>query len=164
MSSSLKIGIAGLGTVGASAARVLQEQEELLSDRAGRRLELSAVSARDRNRDRGVNLDGVRWFDDPVDMARSGDLDVIVELVGGSDGIARAVSETALQSGKHLVTANKALLAVHGNSLARLAEASGVGLGYEAAVAGAIPIIDVLQEGLSANPCLLYTSPSPRDS
>lgn len=148
----MKIGIAGLGTVGASAARVLQEQEELLSDRAGRRLELSAVSARDRNRDRGVNLDGVRWFDDPVDMARSGDLDVIVELVGGSDGIARAVSETALQSGKHLVTANKALLAVHGNSLARLAEASGVGLGYEAAVAGAIPIIDVLQEGLSANP------------
>jgi homoserine dehydrogenase len=149
--SPLKVAIAGLGTVGAGTARVLAEQAALLTARSGRPITVTAVSARDRTRDRGVDLSTYAWFDDPVEMARSADADVIVELIGGSDGPAKAVCEAALAAGRHVVTANKALLAHHGVALAREAEAKGLGLLYEAAVAGGIPVIKALREGLAAN-------------
>ncbi len=149
--SDLRIGIAGLGTVGAGLVRLLQEQRELLALRCGRTLEVTAVSARDRKRERGVSLSGIAWHDDPVALARDNNVDVVVELIGGSDGVARKVVETAIAAGKQVVTANKALLAHHGTALAIAAEKAGVALGYEAAVAGGIPIIKALREGLVGN-------------
>lgn len=147
----LKIGVAGLGTVGAATVRLLQTHPDLMAKRCGRMLEVVAVSARDRTRDRDIDLSACRWFEDAVDLAASPDVDVVVELIGGSEGVAREVCETALKAGKHLVTANKALLAHHGAALARLAERDGQNLGYEAAVAGGIPIIKGLREGLAGN-------------
>jgi len=149
--SALRIGIAGLGTVGAGVVRLLAEQREMLSQRCGRDLKVVAVSARERNRERGVDLANMVWHDDPVALARSNDVDVVVELIGGSDGVARHVVETAIAAGKPVVTANKALLAHHGTALAVAAEKAGVALGYEAAVAGGIPIIKALREGLVGN-------------
>ena len=151
MSKPIKIAIAGLGTVGAGVIKVLNNNAASISARCGRSIEVTAVSARDRNRDRGVSLDGIRWFDNPVDMATDADVDVVVELIGGSDGIAKALCETALENGKHVVTANKALVAHHGTALAKTAESKGVSLSYEAAVAGGIPIIKALREGLAGN-------------
>jgi len=110
-----------------------------------------AISARDRNKDRGFDVSGYDWFDDPVELARSGDVDCVVELVGGADGTAREVVEAALSHGKHVVTANKALLAKHGLALAALAEEKGVSLAFEASVAGGIPIIKTLREALPGN-------------
>lgn len=149
----LKIGIAGLGTVGRGVLRVFEDNQDLLSRRAGRKLEVVAVSARSRNVDRGITLDGYRWFDDCVDMAGADDIDLIVELIGGSEGAARDLVTTALDNGKSVVTANKALIAHHGFDLARRAEENGVGLRFEAAVAGGIPIIKSVAEGLCANRC-----------
>jgi homoserine dehydrogenase len=149
--SLLRVGIAGLGTVGGGVVRILQEQETLLAMRGGARLELVAVSARDRAKARGLLLDGIRWEEDATALASAPDIDVVVELIGGAEGIARAVVTQALQNGKHVVTANKALIAAHGAELAALAEAKGVGLAYEAAVAGGIPVIKTLREGLAAN-------------
>ncbi|WP_119458349.1 homoserine dehydrogenase [Rhodospirillaceae bacterium SYSU D60014] len=151
MSESLRVGIAGLGTVGAGTVRLLQTHRALLAERCGRPIEVTAVSARDRRRDRGVPLDGLRWCDDALDLARDPEVDVVVELIGGSDGPAKTLIEAAIANGKHVVTANKALLAHHGTALARAAEAAGVGIGYEAAVAGGIPIVKALREGLAAN-------------
>ncbi len=151
MTEPLKIAIAGLGTVGAGTAKVIRDQADTLALRAGRPITVSAVSARDRNRDRGVDLDGVQWFEDANAMAGEADADVVVEVIGGSDGIAKDVCETALEKGRHVVTANKALLAHHGQALANKAEEAGVSLHYEAAVAGGIPIIKSLREGLAAN-------------
>jgi homoserine dehydrogenase len=151
MSEPLKIAIAGLGTVGAGTVRLLSEQAELLALRAGRGLEITAVSARDRERERGVDLGGFKWWDDAVAMARESGADVVVELIGGSDGAARAVCEAGFAAGRHVVTANKALLAIHGAELARQAEAAGVTLAWEAAVAAGIPIIRSLREGLAGN-------------
>ncbi len=148
---ALRIGIAGLGTVGAGVVRLLAEQRETLSQRCGRDLKVVAVSARERKRERGVDLKNMTWYDDPVALARSNDVDVVVELIGGSDGVARHVVETAIAAGKPVVTANKALLAHHGTALAVAAEKAGVALGYEAAVAGGIPIIKALREGLVGN-------------
>jgi homoserine dehydrogenase len=119
--------------------------------RAGRPLEIVAVSALDRPRAKELGLGGVRFFDNAVEMARVAEAEVVIELIGGAEGIARSVCETALASKKHLVTANKALLARHGNALAALAEANGRALSFEAAVAGGIPIIKALREGLAAN-------------
>jgi homoserine dehydrogenase len=147
----LKVGIAGLGTVGGGVLRLLSENAELITARAGRPIVVTAVSARDRSRDRGVALDGLRWHETPAALATDDAVDVVVELIGGSDGPARALAEAALGAGKPLVTANKALLAVHGAALARLAEERGVALGFEAAVAGGIPVIKALREGLSGN-------------
>jgi homoserine dehydrogenase len=147
----LRIGIAGLGTVGGGVLRLLQAHAELLAQRSGRRIVVAAVSARDRHRDRGVPLDGVRWYDDAVALATDPEVDVVVELIGGANGIARAVCETAIAQGKHVVTANKALLAVHGADLAVRAEEAGVALAFEAAVAGGIPAIKGLREGLAGN-------------
>ncbi|MCG8359972.1 MAG: homoserine dehydrogenase [Kiloniellales bacterium] len=151
MSDVLKLAVAGLGTVGVGTLRLLQAHHDLIAARCGRRLLVSAVSARDRKKDRGVDLDGVRWFEDAGVMAADSDVDVVLELIGGADGIAKRVVETALAHGKPVVTANKALLAHHGTDLARAAETAGVALAYEAAVAGGIPIIKNLREGLAAN-------------
>jgi homoserine dehydrogenase len=151
MHSSLRLGIAGLGTVGASVVRGLKAHGDELAERCGRKLTVRAVCARDRTRDRGVDLSGINWFQDPVKLAESPDIDVFVELIGGASGPAEESVRAALASGKHVVTANKALLARHGGELARLAEKKGVSLNFEAAVAGGIPIIKTLRESLAGN-------------
>lgn len=150
-SSPLRIGLAGLGTVGASVLKILQRQENALAARCGRSIRVVAVSARDRKRDRGVDLGGLAWFDDPVALAKSDDVDCVVELMGGSDGPAKAAVEAALSAGKHVVTANKALLAAHGVALAELAESKGVALAFEASSAGGIPVVKTLREALAGN-------------
>ncbi|MFL5268255.1 MAG: homoserine dehydrogenase [Stellaceae bacterium] len=151
MKSPLKIAIAGLGTVGAGTLQLLDRQADLLAQRAGRRLIVAAVSARDRRRDRGVDLSAVRWYEDAAAMAADPEVDVVVELIGGSDGIARQVLDIALDNGKHVVTANKALMAHDGTRLAAQAEKKGVILAFEASVAGGIPVIKGLREGLAGN-------------
>jgi homoserine dehydrogenase len=151
MSSPLRIAIAGLGTVGAEVARILTERRDLIAARCGRPVDLAAVSARDPKRDRGVDLSGCAWFDDAAAMAGEADVDVVLELIGGEDGVAKAVCENAIASGRHVVTANKALLAIHGTALARQAESASVALGYEASVAGGIPVIKALREGFVGN-------------
>ncbi len=151
MKPPLKIAIAGLGTVGGGVVALLRRNAALLERHAGRKLELVGVSARDRKRDRGIDLGGVAWHDDPVAMAAAPGIDVVVELIGGSDGAAAKVVTAALEKSRHVVTANKALLAHHGTELALLAESKGVTLAFEAAVAGGIPILKALREGLGAN-------------
>ncbi len=151
MSEPLKIAIAGVGTVGAGTVELIAGQSELLSARCGRRLEVIAISARDRVKDRGVKLSGFTWFDNPVEMALKAEADVFVELIGGSDGIAKDACIAAMKAGQHVVTTNKALIAIHGTELARMAEQQSVALAYEAAVAGGIPVIKALREGLSGN-------------
>jgi homoserine dehydrogenase len=150
-SGPLRVAIAGLGTVGSGVVRLLTENAGLLAARASRPIEIVAVSARDRARVRPVDLSALRWCDDPVTLALLDDVDVVVELIGGEDGPAKALIETALANGKSVVTANKALLAHHGAALARQAEARGVTLAYEASVCGGIPIVRGLREGLAAN-------------
>ncbi|MCJ2091888.1 homoserine dehydrogenase [Methylobacterium sp. J-072] len=150
MTVSYRIGVAGLGTVGASVVRMIARRRDTLLA-SGLDIRVAAVSSRDRTRDRGLDLAGVTWFDDPVALARSGEVDCVIELIGGAEGPAKAVVEAALQAGKTVVTANKALLARHGAALAALAEANGVALAYEAAVAGGIPVIKTLREGLPGN-------------
>lgn len=151
MADALKVGIAGLGTVGASLARIIRERASELSVTCGRAIEIIAVSARDRGRDRGVDLSGTAWFDTPAEMAARADIDVLVELVGGAEGAAEKAVRAALERGLHVVTANKALLARHGVELAALAEKKGVLLNFEAAVAGGIPVIKALRESLTGN-------------
>jgi Homoserine dehydrogenase len=151
MGEALRIGIAGLGTVGASVVRVIAEKSAELTRQCGRPMAVVAVSARDRTRDRGVDLSGVEWFDDPVKLAGSGEIDVFVELIGGQEDPARASVKAALEAGHHVVTANKALLSKHGLALAEIAERKGVLLNYEAAVAGGIPVIKTLREALAGN-------------
>ncbi len=147
----LRVAIAGLGTVGGGVIRLLQQNGDLLAARGGRRLVLAAVSARDRGRDRGIDVTAARWFDDAAAMAADPDVDIVVELIGGAGGAALSVVETAIEHGKPVVTANKALMARHGTALALRAEARGVSLSFEAAVAGGIPVIKTLREGLAAN-------------
>jgi homoserine dehydrogenase len=151
MTRPLSVGIAGLGTVGGGVLKLLRDNAEIVTARAGRPIAVTAVSARDRSKDRGVAVTGLRWYDDPVALAGDPGVDVVVELIGGSDGPARALAEATIAAGKPLVTANKALLAVHGAELARLAEERGVTLKFEAAVAGGIPAIKALREGLAGN-------------
>ena len=151
MQPALKIAVAGLGTVGAATVQLLERQAEPVGLRAGRRIVVVAVSARDRRRDRGVDLSAVRWYEDAAAMAADPEIDAVVELIGGADGVALDVVETALARGKHVVTANKALIAKHGLRLARRAEEAGVALAFEAAVAGGIPIIKTLRESLAGN-------------
>ncbi len=151
MTRPLRIGIAGLGTVGASVIRILDRQNEAVANRGGRAVQVVAVSARDRSRDRGVDLSRFAWFDDPTALARSAEVDCVVELMGGADGAALEIVQAALSLGKHVVTANKALLAKHGLALAELAEGKGASLAFEASVAGGIPIIKTLREALPAN-------------
>jgi homoserine dehydrogenase len=150
----LRIAIAGLGTVGAAVAGILARQSNALAARTGRAIMVTAVSARDRARDRGIDLSRAAWFADPVAMARDADADVLVELIGGDEGPAKAAVEAALARGLHVVTANKALLAKHGMALAALAEAKGVNLRFEAAAAGGIPVIKALKESVAGNSVL----------
>ena len=151
MKQPLKIAIAGLGTVGSGVLQLLDRQADLLTQRAGRRIIVAAVSARDRRRDRGADLSAVRWYEDAAAMAADPEIDVVVELIGGADGIARRVLDAALDHGKHVVTANKALMAHDGTRLAARAEKKGLILSFEAAVAGGIPVIKGLREGLAGN-------------
>ncbi|ESZ01336.1 homoserine dehydrogenase [Mesorhizobium australicum] len=151
MAEALRVGIAGLGTVGASVARVLRDKAAELTRQCGRDIIVSAISARDRKRDRGIDLSSANWFDDPVKMAQTAEIDVFVELVGGDEGPARASVKAALEAGRHVVTANKALLAKHGVALAEIAEKKGVLLNYEAAVAGGIPVIKTMREAMAGN-------------
>ncbi|MDP6351897.1 MAG: homoserine dehydrogenase [Alphaproteobacteria bacterium] len=150
MTPPLRIAVAGLGTVGAGTLALLARHDALLAMRCGRRLEVTAVCARDRDRDRGVSLDGIAWHDTVESLAHA-DGDVVVELIGGASGAALDLARAALAAGKHLVTANKALIAHHGPELARIAEGAGLNLAYEAAVAGGIPIVKGLREGLAGN-------------
>jgi homoserine dehydrogenase len=147
----LRIGVAGLGTVGAGLLKLLRDNADIVAARAGRPIVVAAVSARERGRDRGVDLGGVRWHDDPVALAADPGLDAVVELIGGSEGSARRLVEASLAAGRPVVTANKALLAVHGAALAEVSAARGAPLAFEAAVAGGIPAIKALREGLAAN-------------
>src|SRR5690242_21927655 len=126
MKPALKIAVAGLGTVGAGTVQLLDRQAELVATRAGRHIVVAAVSARDRRRDRGVDLSAVRWYEDAAAMAADPDIDIVVELIGGAEGMALDVVEAALAHKKHVVTANKALMAKEGTRLAAQAEAQGV--------------------------------------
>ncbi|HYP58359.1 MAG TPA: homoserine dehydrogenase, partial [Beijerinckia sp.] len=147
----LRVGIAGLGTVGAAVIKLLDRQSEALTSRLGRQIVVTGISARDIGKERGIDLSGLAWFDDPVALAQSQTIDLFVELIGGDEGVARGAAETALSAGKSVVTANKALLAKHGMKLAGLAEERGLALAFEASVAGGIPIVKTLREGLAGN-------------
>ncbi|MDT8329198.1 MAG: homoserine dehydrogenase [Roseovarius sp.] len=151
MNTPLRLGIAGLGTVGTGVVKIIRQKAALLATRAGRPIEITAISARTRDKDRGVSLSGYAWEDDPVALAKRDDVDVFVELMGGSDGPAKAATEAAIASGKDVVTANKAMLAHHGQALALAAEEAGRVIRFEAAVAGGIPVIKALTEGLAGN-------------
>ncbi|MEB2843708.1 homoserine dehydrogenase [Rhizobiales bacterium RZME27] len=151
MADALKIGIAGLGTVGSSLVRILGERANELARTCGRPITITAVSARDKSRDRGVDLSAIQWFDSAVEMANTADIDVFVELMGGAEGAADQSVRAALSRGLHVVTANKALLARCGVELAVMAEEKGALLNYEAAVAGGIPVIKALRESLTGN-------------
>lgn len=151
MPEALRLGLAGLGTVGASLLRILDEHAAGIAARSGRAISIAGVSARDRTRHRGVDISAWPWFDDPLELARSPDIDVFVELVGGADGVAADAVKVALNAGKHVVTANKALLAAEGQALAEMAETNAVSLNYEAAIAAAIPVVKALRESLAGN-------------
>ena len=151
MTDKLKLGLAGIGTVGSGLLRHIEARGKSLSTRAGRPVEVVAVSARNRRKKRGVDLSGVRFVKDPIALATDPEIDVFVELIGGESGVAKEAVEAAFSAGKHVVTANKALLAHHGASLAALAEKNGVTLNFEGAVAGGIPVVKVIREGLQGN-------------
>ncbi|WP_455482610.1 homoserine dehydrogenase [Bartonella sp. B35(2025)] len=151
MAEALKVGIGGLGTVGASVIKILREKENSLARQCGRSIKVVAVSARDKDRNRGIDLSDVKWFDSPVEMAASDEINVFVELIGGESDIVHAAIKEALNARHHVVTANKALLARYGVELAIRAEEKGVSLNFEAAVAGGIPVIKAMRESLSGN-------------
>ncbi|MCC6829245.1 MAG: homoserine dehydrogenase [Novosphingobium sp.] len=151
MAKPLRIALAGLGTVGAGVIRLIETNASLIARRAGRTIEITAVSARDRHKDRGIDLSGYAWEDDMTAMAARDDVDAVVELVGGADGPALTLARNAIAHGKSLVTANKAMIAHHGLELAALSEQARVALKFEAAVAGGIPVIKGLREGAAAN-------------
>ncbi|WP_062767435.1 homoserine dehydrogenase [Sphingopyxis terrae] len=147
----LRVALAGIGVVGGGVVRLLEANRDLIARRAGRAVEIVAISARDRQKDRGVDLSPYRWEDDMAALVEAEDVDVVVEMVGGADGPALTLARQALGAGKALVTANKAMIAHHGLDLARIAEAQDRPLKYEAAVAGGIPVIKAIREGASAN-------------
>ena len=147
----LRIGLAGLGTVGIGVVKIVQRHADLIAARTGRRVVITAVSARDRAKNRDADLSGFAWETDPTALARRPDVDVFVEVMGGHEGPARLATEAAIAAGKDVVTANKALLAHHGHALALAAEAAGRVIRFEAAVAGGIPVIKALTEGLAGN-------------
>jgi homoserine dehydrogenase len=151
MADALRVGIAGLGTVGASLVRIIQNRASELATTCGRPIEITAITARDRGRDRGIDTSGMTWFDSAQALAAEADIDVFVELMGGATGAAADSVRAALSRGIHVVTANKALLAASGVELARIAEEKGALLNFEAAVAGGIPVIKALRESLTGN-------------
>ena len=151
MAEPLKVGLAGLGTVGTAVIQLLERGRDKLVARCGRPIEVVAVSARSRGKKRAVDLKKVRWAADPVELAGDSGIDVLVEVIGGAGDPAKSAVEAALAAGKPVVTANKALLAAHGHKLATLAERQRVALNFEASVAGGIPIVKTLREGLNGN-------------
>ena len=151
MTTPLRLGIAGLGTVGVGIVKIVQQHGQLLEARAGRPIVITAVSARSKTKNRGVDLSGYAWEDDPVQLAKRSDIDVFIEVMGGSEGPAKNATEAAIAAGHDVVTANKALLAIHGQALAEAAEEAGRVIRFEAAVAGGIPVIKALTEGLAGN-------------
>lgn len=151
MNEPLKVGLAGLGTVGRGVVKIIENNGNDIARKLGRPIIITAVNARDRKKDRGFDISRYHWFDTPEDLARSADIDVFVELIGGEDGPALESSIIALERGLDVVTANKAMLAKHGTKLAHLAEENGRALLFEAAVAGGIPIVKALKESLSGN-------------
>ena len=151
MTNPIKLGIAGLGTVGIGVVKIIQQKAETLQARTGRKIELVAVSAKTRQKERGVNLSMYDWESDPVSLANRKDIDIFVELIGGHSGQAKDSVLAAINSGKDIVTANKALLAHHGQELAENIEKNNKSLRFEAAVAGGIPVVKALTEGLAGN-------------
>ncbi|WP_370228597.1 homoserine dehydrogenase [Cognatishimia sp.] len=151
MTTPLRLGIAGLGTVGVGVVKIIRQKANLLAQRTGRPIVITAVSARSKDKDRGVSLDQYAWETDPVALAKRDDVDVFIELIGGDEGPAKDAIEAAIAAGKDVVTANKALLAHHGQAIAASAEDKGCVVRYEAAVAGGIPVIKALTEGLAGN-------------
>jgi homoserine dehydrogenase len=151
MAEPLKVGLAGLGTVGTAVVELLERGRDKLVARCGRAIDIVAVSARSRGKKRDVELKKFRWFADPAKLAADPAIDVVVEVIGGEGNPAKRVVETALAAGKPVVTANKALLARHGHRLALLAERNRVALNFEASVAGGIPIVKTLRESLNGS-------------
>src|SRR6478736_2997634 len=151
MTEPLKLGLAGLGTVGGGVLRLLAKRSPDLNKRIGRPIEIVAVSALNRHKNRDIDISGFRFVADPVELARDPGIDAFVELIGGEEGVAKEAVEAALRAGKHVVTANKALLAHHGPALAALAEKHGVALNFEGAVAGGIPVVKTIRESLQGN-------------
>ncbi|MEM8688768.1 MAG: homoserine dehydrogenase, partial [Pseudomonadota bacterium] len=151
MTNALRLGIAGLGTVGTGLLNIVAKHSASLALRGGTPIEVTEVTARNRDKDRGVDMSGITWSASPDAMAASDNVDVFVELMGGEDDPAKSSVAAALRAGKHVVTANKALLAMHGNELAKLAEENKVALNFEAAVAGGIPIVKTIRESATAN-------------
>ncbi|NUB46318.1 homoserine dehydrogenase [Fertoebacter nigrum] len=151
MAAPLRLGLAGLGTVGIGVVKIVQNHAGLIAARAGRPVVITAVSARDKSKARDADLSAYGWEADPVALAQRADVDVFIEVMGGHDGPAKAATEAAIAAGKDVVTANKALLAHHGQALAEAAEAAGRVIRFEAAVAGGIPVIKALTEGLAGN-------------
>ncbi len=149
--SQIRIGIAGLGVVGAETARQIIASKDILSKKAGKNLQIIAVSARDENKDRGFSLADIVFYKDPLSLLERDDIDVIIELIGGETGVALNLCKEALRARKHVITANKAMIAHHGFFLSKLAEENNVTLQFEAAVAGGIPAIKILREGLAGN-------------
>ncbi len=151
MPDTFKVAIAGLGTVGTGVISLLQKNASIISRRAGVSVEIAGISSKNRDKVRDIEISEYRWFDNPLDLCCIKDCNVVIELIGGEKGIARDLVQKALESGKDVITANKALLAHHGMELARIAESNNAVLAYEAAVAGGIPIIKKLREGFAAN-------------
>ncbi|ATX82222.1 homoserine dehydrogenase [Mariprofundus ferrinatatus] len=148
--TELRVGLLGLGTIGIGVARILIEQQDLISRRLGKQVRLVAAADRVLDRDFGLDLSGVRLSSDASEIVTADDVDLVVELIGGYEP-ARTFVVTALEHGKHVVTANKALIAKHGEELFPLAAAKGLQIGFEAAVGGGIPCMKALREGLAAN-------------
>lgn len=151
MTQPLRIGIAGLGTVGIGVLKILHEKKTLLQDRTGRSIEVTAISARTKSKDRGISLNNYVWEEDPITLAQRDDIDIFLELMGGHEGAAYNATRAAIAAGKDVITANKAMLAHHGHKLALKSEENGSVIRFEAAVAGGIPVIKTLAEGLAGN-------------
>ncbi len=151
MSDPIRIGIAGLGTVGGGVVKLIEASRNALAVRCGREIEIRAVSAKNKSKERGFDVSPYAWVDDPMALAGLDEIDLVVELIGGAEGPALDLVNQAIANGKHVVTANKALVAHHGPAIAKAAEEKGVTIAYEAAVAGGIPVVKALREGLIAN-------------
>ncbi len=147
----LRLGLAGLGTVGIGVVKIVQNHADLIAARTGRAVQITAISARDRTKNRDADLSNYAWETSPTALAQRDDVDVFVEVMGGHEGAAYDATLAAIAAGKDVVTANKALLAHHGQALALAAESAGLALRFEAAVAGGIPVIKALTEGLAGN-------------
>jgi homoserine dehydrogenase len=146
----VKVGLLGLGTVGGGTVNVLKRNAEEIARRAGRGIQITHAAARDLNKPRICDTTGIELTTNPEEVVNNPELQIIIELIGG-DGLARELVMKAIEQGKHVVTANKALIAKHGNEIFAAAQKKGVMVAFEAAVAGGIPIIKAIREGLAGN-------------